>query len=456
MDEGGEPDVQDQAESAATKDLRRVIKDHMIRARLDKSRADGPIVQRARGSWVTDTEGRRYLDFNSGQMSAALGHNQERIVKALREAGETVIHASTSFYNEYELHLADRLTGHLPPSLQKCYFLLSGADANEMALGLARKYTGRYEVASTNLSFHGYSDATREVSFVSARRGYPIHPVGSNAIFAPYCYRCPLKMTYPDCGIACLDASFELVDRQVVHGLAAVITEPLLSAGGVIEPPPGWLPKVSQMAHDRGALLVLDECQTGLAKLGSWWAFEQEGVIPDVMTLAKHLGGGVAVSAVITSAQIEETVVNLGFVFGHSNNSDPIQAMAAIAAIDTIEEEGFIERGARIGRIFRAILEQLRDRHELVGDVRGRGLIHGIELVRDRVSREPARRAGAFLEDFCLANGLMVSLRGGDLTNHTGNVIRMVPPMTTTDDELALAGEILDAGLTRAREIEAA
>jgi 2,2-dialkylglycine decarboxylase (pyruvate) len=159
---------------------------------------------------------------------------------------------------------------------------------------------------------------------------------------------------------------------------------------------------------------------------------------------------------VITSAVIEETVVSQGFVYGHSNNSDPLQALAAIAAIELIEEDGLIDRAVHIGTRLRHILEGLQSRHELIGDVRGRGLLHGIELVADRESKEPARRAGAFLEDFCLDNGLMVSLRGGDLSHHSGNIIRMVPPFTTTDDELELAGRILDAGLTQARSLPAA
>jgi 2,2-dialkylglycine decarboxylase (pyruvate) len=174
------------------------------------------------------------------------------------------------------------------------------------------------------------------------------------------------------------------------------------------------------------------------------------------MTLAKHLGGGVPISAVITSAVIEDTVVSQGFVYGHSNNSDPLQALAAIAAIELIEEESLIDRAVQIGARLRHILDELRSRHELIGDVRGRGLLHGIELVEARETRKPARDAGAFIESFCLDNGLMVSLRGGDLGRNAGNIIRMVPPFTTTDEELGLAGEILDAGLTQARNLPAA
>lgn len=435
--------------------MRRAIRDNMFRARLDAMRMNGPIFSSASGSWITDTSGKRYLDFNAGQMSSALGHNHAKIREVLARSGQTMLHASTSFYNEFEITLAERLARKLPAPLQKSYFLLSGSDANEMAIGVARKFTGGYEVAGTHLGFHGYSDTTRGVSFIASRRGYPMHPDGAHAIFTPYCYRCPLQKTFPECDIACLDASFELLDQQIVESLAAVITEPLISAGGVIEPPPGWLAKLQQMAHERDALVILDECQTGLAKLGTWWAFEQEGVTPDIFTLAKHFGGGLPISAVITTAEIEETVATAGFVFGHSNNSDPIGALAATAVLEIIEEEDLLGRALHIGKKMRDILSELQSRHAIIGDVRGRGLIHGIELVRDRDTKEPTNVAGSIIEEHCLQNGLILSLRGASLGKHeSGNVLRLVPPFSTSNNDLERAGEILDGALTAAAHVE--
>lgn len=438
------------AGNGRTEALLNLISEYMVRARLDKSRVEGPVMSRAEGAWVEDTEGKRYLDFNCGQMSAALGHNHPRINEALSRAGATLLHASTSFFNEYELELGEKLASKVTAPLQKSYFLLSGADANEAAVGLARKYTGLFDIASPHISFHGYSDTAREFSFTSARKNYPIRADGTYALLAPYCYRCPLQSEFPGCGFACLDVSFQLLDAQTMTGLAGVITEPLFSAGGVVEPPDGWLERLQAMLRERGALLILDECQTGMAKLGTWFAHEQEGVVPDIMTLAKHFGGGVPISAMVTSREIEETVADLGFVFGHSNSSDPIGALAASAVLDVIDDEDLTARAAHIGHVFRGLLEELRERHELIGDLRGRGLIHGVELVNDRETREPASDIGGIVEDHCLEHGLILSLRGGGMERHQGHILRIVPPFCTTDEELGLAAEVLDDALTEA------
>ena len=285
--------------------------------RMDKS-GGGPIFVRGSGSEVEDINGKKYLDFNSGQMCAALGHNHPTITAAIKQACDTLIHAHSSHYNVPEIELAERLGKLMPEPLKKSMFLQSGADANEAAINIARKFTRGFEVASPHIGFHGMSDTTRALTFAGWHAGYgPLAP-GTMAMVAPYCYRCPLRQTFPDCEYACLDTSFELIDAQTTSRPAAVITEPLFSAGGVIEPPSGWLAELKQRCEARGMLLILDEEQTGLGKLGDMFAFEAEGVVPDIVTLAKHFGGGVCISAVITSAEIEERVTADEFIVTHS------------------------------------------------------------------------------------------------------------------------------------------
>ena len=299
-----------------------------FRSRIDKNIVTGPIMVWGRGSVVRDVNGKEYLDFNSGQMCAALGHNHPRIVQALHESGETLIHSHMSMFNDREIILAARLAEISPEGMNRSMFLTSGSDSNEAAMAIAKRYTGGYEVASPAVSFHGMNDSTRAVTFSGWHEGYGPYAPGHYPIIAPYRYRCRFCQNRPACDYSCLDTSFELLDAQADGPLAAVITEPLFSAGGVIDLPPGWLAELKRRCEARGALLIVDEAQTGLAKLGTMWAFEQEGVVPDIFTISKHFGGGVAISAAITTDDIEEKASETGLVVGHSHSNDPMPCHA--------------------------------------------------------------------------------------------------------------------------------
>jgi 2,2-dialkylglycine decarboxylase (pyruvate) len=415
---------------------------YCFQGRLDRRQTEGPVFERGDGSIVVDVEGKEYLDFNSGQMCSALGHNHPRIVAAVADALRTMIHANSTYYNVQEIALAERLGTTFPAPLRKSFFALSGSDANEAALGMAKKVTGRYEVASPHVSFHGLSDTPRALTYAGWRDGLSPGAPGAFALLAPYCFRCPVRHSYPSCELACADASFELLDAETSAGLAAVVTEPLFSAGGVIEPPPGWLAHVAAEARARGALFVLDEAQTGLAKLGTMWAFQQEGIVPDVVTVSKHFGGGIAISAVVTSEEIEDAAIRNGFSYAHSHSNDPLACAAAIATLDAIEEDGLAERALEIGARLRDALEALRARHDAIGDVRGRGILQGIELVRPDGS--PATGLGESIRRACLRDGLLFSVR------RNGSVLRFVPPFSTTAEQIDRAGGILDAALAEA------
>ena len=408
--------------------------------RMDKS-GGGPIFVRGSGSEVEDINGKKYLDFNSGQMCAALGHNHPTITAAIKQACDTLIHAHSSHFNVPEIELAERLGKLMPEPLKKSMFLQSGADANEAAINIARKFTRGFEVASPHIGFHGMSDTTRALTFAGWHAGYgPLAP-GTMAMVAPYCYRCPLRQTFPDCEFACLDTSFELIDAQTTSRPAAVLTEPLFSAGGVIEPPSGWLAELKQRCEARGMLLILDEEQTGLGKLGDMFAFEAEGVVPDIVTLAKHFGGGVCISAVITSAEIEERVTADEFIVTHSHSNDPLACAAGIASLDVVEQDRVPEKARKLGGYLKAKLQGLAERFELIGDVRGRGLLQGIELVHSRETKEPATDAGPRIAAHALREGLIFSVR------REGSVLRFVPPATTTEAQIDHAMEILTDAL---------
>jgi len=413
-----------------------------FRSRMDRNAVSGPVMVWGRGSVVRDVNGKEYLDFNSGQMCAALGHNHPRIVQALQESAETLIHSHMSMFNDREIILASHMAEISPPGMNRSMFLTSGSDSNEAAMAIAKRYTGGYEVASPAVSFHGMNDSTRAVTFSGWHEGYGPYAPGNYPIFAPYKYRCSFCRERSDCDFSCLNSSFELLDAQAAGQLAAVITEPLFSAGGVIDLPEGWLRELKKKCEQRGALLIVDEAQTGLAKLGTMWAFEQEGVVPDIFTVSKHFGGGIAISAAVTTDEIEEKVSASGLVVGHSHSNDPMPCNAAIASIDIILEEMLVDVSRRIGAYWRDQMERLARKHQIIGDIRGRGLLQGIELVTDRQTREPAYEEGRRIGRMCLENGLILSVR------RKGSVFRFVPPFTTTEAQLDEAADILDHAIT--------
>jgi len=424
-------------------DLLAAAAKYSFRARMDKKTAEGPIFERGAGSMVWDVNGKSYLDFNSGQMCAALGHNHPTVTAAIKQACDTMIHAHSSHYNTKEIELARRISEIVPGPLQKSLFGESGADANEMAMMIARKYTGGYEIASPHVSFHGLSDSTRAVTFSGWHANHGHLPGGTYAIIAPYCYRCPLAQTYPTCKFACLKTSFELLDAQTTGKPAAVITEPLFSAGGVIEPPPGWLKALQDMCHVRGMLLIVDEEQTGLGKLGQMFGFESEGIVPDIVTMAKHFGGGVGISAVTTTEAIEDKVVRDGYAATHSHANDPLICAAGIASLDVVQMEDVPAKARAIGSHMRERLEAFQQRFEMIGDIRGRGQLMGLELVRNRHTKEPATTEGKTIGQFCFERGLIFSVR------REGSVLRFVPPSTTSADQIDAAMDLLGEALER-------
>jgi 2,2-dialkylglycine decarboxylase (pyruvate) len=400
-------------------------------------------VARAEGSWVETTDGRRILDFTSGQICSTLGHNHPRIAEAIRASLDTVSHLNSWMLSEPVLALGERLAG-LAPGLDRVMLLNTGSEANEVALKLAKMVTGRWEVVGLTRSFHGLLSGIASVNFSMAHAGFgPLLP-GSFAVPAPYSYRCPVRHCDGACDCTCLEAGFDLVDQQSVGALCAVVAEPVLSAGGIVVPPDGYFRRVRELCDERGMLLVLDEAQTGFGRLGTMFGFEHDGVVPDFLAVSKTLGGGVPLAATLTTAAIEDDAVGKGFLHVTSHVSDPLPAAAGLAVLDVIEEDGLVERARARGDYLLAALRELQARHEQIGDVRGRGLLVGLELVEDRETREPANALGAAVTAECLERGLSMNIvRAGS----SANCFRMAPPLSITEDEIDLAVSILDESL---------
>jgi 2,2-dialkylglycine decarboxylase (pyruvate) len=394
------------------------------------------VVVRARGSWLETAGGRRMLDFTAGQICATVGHNHPRVTAAIRRSLDEVIHLNSWMLSPPVLELADALLATLPAPLERAMFLSTGGESIEVAVRMAKLSTGRFEVASLTRSWHGLTGGAAALTLAAGRRGYGPTLPGSFALPAPYAYRCPVRACDGQCDCTSLEAGFDLVD----------VAEPVLSAGGVIVPPPGYFTRLLERCEERGMLVVFDECQTGLGRLGTMYGFEAFGVMPDFLVLSKTLGGGVPIGAVITSARIEAICHERGFVHVTSHVSDPMPAAAALAVIEVVREDDLPTRAARAGERLRGHLDELAARHDVVGDVRGMGLLYGLELVEDRDSRRPAEAMGLALTEECERRGLSVNLvRGG--TGGAANCLRMAPPLTISDDEIDLAAEILDSSL---------
>lgn len=403
---------------------------------------DRPILASAHGSTVVDTDGKEYLDFQSGQMAGAIGHQHPRIVEAVKRALKTIVHASNTMLNVPRLRLHERLGKLLPKPLQKSLFLVSGSDSVEGAVDLARKATGGVDVIGFHAGLHGSTSyLTRSVSFNWDRRKHTVVAPATSAILAPYCYRCPLGLTFPKCEIQCLKASMTLADANFTSKPAAFLGEPILSAGGVIVPPPGYFKEVRKECGQRDMLVVLDEAQTGLGKTGKMFGFQhEEGFTPDIIALSKHFGGGIPISAVCTTAAIAEKAVKNGYFATRSHATDPLLCTAGEESLNIIVEERLPERAARIEKKIKDAFAELAKECELIGDIRGRGVLLGIELVTDREKKTPANDETRKIFTACLDKGLIFQIRG---TRGLQNVIRLVPPMTTTDAEIDRALSLL-------------
>lgn len=399
------------------------------------------IITRAQGSYVYTEEGRQILDFTSGQMSAILGHSHPEIVATVSRGVRTLDHLFSGMLSRPVVDLARRLAESLPDPLQKALLLTTGAESNEAALRMAKLVTGRHEVVSFAGSWHGMTQGAAAATYSSGRKGYGPAPAGNLAIPTPNPYR--PDFTNPDGTLDWrkqLDVAFDLVDAQSVGSLAACLVEPILSSGGVVEPPLGYFAALKVKCEERGMLLVLDEAQTGLCRTGTWYAFERDGVVPDILTLSKTLGAGLPLAAVVTSEAIEAEAHDRGFLFFTTHVSDPLVCAVGNTVLDVLEREELDARAAHLGDVLRRGLLQVQDRCSVVGDVRGRGLLQGLELVTDRGARTGADELGALVTRRCLELGLhmnVVQLPG------MGGVFRIAPPLTSSEEEVLRGVEIL-------------
>ena len=400
-----------------------------------------PIFRKGKGQYLWDVNGKEYLDMGSGQMCATLGHNHPRIVEAIKKSCEELLHSSSVHPPEKSIELAVRLGRLVSPPLKASMFLSTGSEANETALSIAKKYTGGYEAASFHISYHGRTAMARTISPSLTHKGYgPLIP-GIFTMPGPYCYRCPIKLTFPDCETVCLNVGFEMLDRWAMGPVAAVFAEPIFGAAGVIDAPPGYFKLLKKKCEERGILLIFDEMQTGFGRCGAMFAYEEEGIVPDILTLSKTVGGGITISSLTTSAEIKQTGMDRGFFHSSTHAFDPLPAYVALAVIDAIEKDNLVQKSKEKGNYLKAGLQKLAKKHLIIGDVRGKGLLQGIELVKDRGTKEPAEKETHMVYRRCIEKGLMLRTVGMPNSHCTLN---FCPSFYVTQEEIETSLNILD------------
>lgn len=399
---------------------------------------------RAHGAVVEDVDGNHLLDFASGIAVTNLGHTPDDVVAAITAQAARLLHASFNVvpYEGY-VALAERLNRLTPGDFPKKTFLAnSGAEAVENAVKIARAFTGRQAVVCFDHAFHG---RTQLALTLTAKLGYR----SGFAPFAPEVYRAPFPYAYrcPEGEGNVTEASFRAFDELVTHHVgrkntAAVIIEPVLGEGGFIDAPGDYLRRLRSFCTEHGIVLIADEIQTGFGRTGAMFACDHHGVAPDLVTLAKGLGSGMPISAVTGRADIMDAPAEGGI--GGTYGGNPVACAAALAVLDRFEQDGraLVARARALGDTLRARLLAWKERFPIIGDVRGLGPMLGMELVKDRATKEPDKASTYALTKYSYEHGLVLLSAG----TH-GNVVRLLPPLTITDDELAEGLAVLEQGL---------
>jgi 4-aminobutyrate aminotransferase-like enzyme len=394
------------------------------------------VVDHAKDSYVYDAEGKQFLDFFGGILTVSVGHCNEKVTKAVEEQTRKLQHMSTLYANEPQVRLAEKLARITPGRLEKSFFTNSGTEANETAVLLAQIHTKCQDVIALRHSYSGRSYLALSLSAQSSWRLTPNVVPGVHHIANAYCYRCPFGLTYPSCDLKCATDAEEAIQTMTSQGrIAAFLAEPIQGVGGFITPPKEYFQEIVGIVRKYGGLFICDEVQTGWGRTGGkMFGIEHWGVEPDIMTFAKGMANGVPIGATIATPEIADSMQgNTISTFG----GNPVTCTAAHATIDVIEEENLVENARLMGNRLREGLNALKDKYPVIGDVRGMGLMQGMELVGEK--KRPDAESAKRVMERTRANGLLVG-KGGTY----GNVLRVAPPLNVSKDQIDHALEQLD------------
>lgn len=382
-------------------------------------------------------------------MSTLIGHGHPEVVKTIHDHAQHLDHLFSGMISPPVINLAKRLTGAAPAGLDKAFFLSTGGESNEAAIRLAKFFTGKFEIVGLAASWHGMTGASLGAQYHAGRSGYGPNMIGNLALPTPNSYRSIFRKADGSHDWKTeLNYGFDLLDKQSCGSLAAVIVEPILSSGGMLVLPPGYLKALKKHCEARGMLMIVDEAQTALGRAGDMFAFthhtEDEGVVPDIVTLSKTLGNGIPLSAILTSNRIAQHAKENDFLFYTTHINDPLPAAVGDKVLEIVIRDELCDRSKRLGIRLQAGLRRLQSRYGCIGDVRGRGLMAGCEIVGDRNTKVGAPEVGKAVSDKMVQLGLWAQLA---TMASFGGVFRLAPPITVTEEQLDLALAIMEHAL---------
>lgn len=388
------------------------------------------------GATLTDVDGNRYIDFYAGVTVASLGHAHPQLVAALEGQLRKLMIGSFTTVDRYKL--LELIASLTPGELTKTQLYSGGAEAVEAALRLARAYTKKHEVIGFWGGFHGKTGRVMGLIGDASKHGWGPLPGGTHLVPYADCYRCPFNLRYPDCGLACLDFMRQSMHHSTAGSVSAIIVEPVQGTAGNVVPPPEFLPGVQDIAREIGALLIVDEIITGFGRTGKMFGCDHTGVVPDIMTIGKGMGGGFPVSGLVSTAEITAaTPFSKPSASSSSYGGNPLAATAALTTIQTIVREHLVEHTARVGALMLDGLRALQEKYAFLGDVRGQGLLLGLDLVKDRQTKEP-------LAPQVTERIFHEALRRGLLLMGYFPRVRINPPLVITEEQAREGIDILD------------
>lgn len=402
------------------------------------------VIEKAQGAIIIDIEGKNYIDCFSGIAVTNAGHCNEKVSEAAKAQMDKLVHCcSYVYYSQPTADLAEKLAQITPGRLQKTFFGNGGAEAIEGAMRLAKQFTGKTEFIGLQASFHGRSYATLSVTGNNARkrRGGP-YMVGCTFLPAPYCYRCFFELEYPKCRLRCARALEDIIRFNTYDSVAGFIAEPLLGEGGIITPPDDYFLEIEKILKKHEILLLVDEVQTGFGRAGKMFGIEHYGVEPDIMMMAKGIADGFPLSGFIAREEIADSFKPGDHLSTFGGN--PVSCAAALANIEFLEEQNLADEALKKGEYLKDQLERLKAKHKLIGEVRGKGLMIGIELVRDHASKTPASDEGKKIREICLGNGVLLGFGG-----IYANVLRIQPPLVISQGQMENVVKVLDLALQK-------
>jgi len=396
-----------------------------------------------KGATLKDSNGRKYIDAFAGISVVNSGHGNTTIIDAAKRQMDKLVHACAYIYPLQPVaDLAEKIAKLLGHGLNKTFFSNSGAESIECGLKLARKFTKKHELVALMCSFHGRTIGTLSVTGQANRRGYGMGPYMSGVAFAPapYCYRCPLGLKYPECDIQCAKMIQDVISYSTSCNVAGFIAEPVMGEGGIIVPPPEYFKEAKKILDANQVLYVADEVQSGFCRTGKMFGFEHYDVIPDIVCMAKGIANGFPLSACTTRDEIAASFDAGDHLSTFGGN--PVSCAASIANIDYMLNEHLAEKSAADGEYAMKRLNELAQKHDIIGEVRGKGLMIGIELVKDQRTKTPASQEAGKIRDICREKGVLIG-HGGVKSN----VVRIQPPLVISREQIDTVIDVLDQSL---------